>query len=164
VDALSPGYVTETASTSGTAINFTGIPANARKITVMFDAVSTNGTAAIRLTLGDSGGLETTGYNGTCSRLADGTANATTRFTAAALLVTGVAASVGYSGLITFARSNLSANTWAWSGNLHATGGATDTAYSLAGNKSLSAMLDRLTVTADGADTFDNGTITILVE
>src|SRR3990167_7988574 len=36
---------TEQASTSGTAIDFTGIPAGVRRITVMFHGVSTNGTS-----------------------------------------------------------------------------------------------------------------------
>jgi len=51
---------TAVASTSGTSIDFTGIPSWVKRITVMFDVVSTNGSAIILIQLGDSGGIETT--------------------------------------------------------------------------------------------------------
>ena len=51
-------------STSGTEIDFTSIPANVYRVTVMFDGVSTNGTSNLMLRIGDSGGNEDTGYAG----------------------------------------------------------------------------------------------------
>jgi hypothetical protein len=51
-------------SASGTSVDFTGIPSTAKRITVMFSGVSTNGTSIIQVQLGDSGGVETTGYVG----------------------------------------------------------------------------------------------------
>jgi len=53
---------TAVASTSNTSIDFTSIPAGVRRITVMFDAVSTSGTSNWLIQLGDSGGIENTGY------------------------------------------------------------------------------------------------------
>jgi hypothetical protein len=50
-------------TTSGTSIDFTGIPSWVRRITVMLLAVSTNGTSGVQIQLGDSGGVETTGYS-----------------------------------------------------------------------------------------------------
>ena len=55
---------------SGTAIDFTSIPANAKRITVYFTGVSTNGANAIQVQLGTSGGVQATGYN---CRLTTGT-------------------------------------------------------------------------------------------
>jgi hypothetical protein len=51
-------------SATGTAIDFTGIPSWAKRITVMFSGVSTNGSSILQIQLGDSGGVETTGYVG----------------------------------------------------------------------------------------------------
>ena len=49
-------------STSGTSIDFTGIPNWVDKITIMLSNVSTNGTSQPMFQIGDSGGIETTGY------------------------------------------------------------------------------------------------------
>ena len=48
-------------STSGTSIDFVGIPFWAKRITVMFNGVSTNGTSNLLVQLG-SGSIQTTGY------------------------------------------------------------------------------------------------------
>ena len=55
---------TAVASTSGTSIDFTGLPAWVEKITVMFQGVSTNSTALWLLQLGTSSGVTTSGYLG----------------------------------------------------------------------------------------------------
>ena len=49
---------------SGTQVDFTGIPTWAKKVTILFDGISLNGTAQLRVQLGDSGGIETSGYSG----------------------------------------------------------------------------------------------------
>ena len=46
---------------SGTAVDFVGIPAGVKRITVMFDGVSTSGTSNLLIRVGD-GSLLTTGY------------------------------------------------------------------------------------------------------
>jgi hypothetical protein len=53
---------TSVASTSGTSIDFTGLPSWVKRITVMLDGVGTNGTSSPILQIGDSGGIENTGY------------------------------------------------------------------------------------------------------
>ena len=40
---------TAVASTSGTSIDFTGIPSGVKRVTVMFNGVSTSGTASLRI-------------------------------------------------------------------------------------------------------------------
>ena len=52
---------TAVASTSGTSIDFTSIPSWVKRITVMFNGVSTNGTSQVQIQLG-AGSVTTTGY------------------------------------------------------------------------------------------------------
>jgi len=60
---------TEQPSTSGTSIDFTGIPAGTKRITIMFVDVSTSGVSKPYLQLGDAGGIETTGYAASSSNV-----------------------------------------------------------------------------------------------
>jgi hypothetical protein len=59
------------ASTSGTTIDFTGIPAWAKRVTIMLSGVSLSGTSTIIARLGTSGGFVTTGYIGSMVYLAN---------------------------------------------------------------------------------------------
>jgi hypothetical protein len=153
---------TAVASTSGTFVDFTGIPSWVKKITVMFDGVSTNGTSQPYLQLGDSGGVETTGYVGAVGSISTSanTTNASTSVTAAFALYSGtVSASEVIHGSVQI--SNLSGNVWTISGSLLS--GAR--AVVIGGSKTLSATLDRIRLTTvNGTDTFDAGTINILFE
>jgi len=54
---------TVVASTSGTSIDFTNLPSWVKRITVMFQGVSTNGTSYIQVRIG-SGSIVATGYVG----------------------------------------------------------------------------------------------------
>jgi len=53
---------TAVASTSGTSIDFTSIPSGVKRITVMFNGVSTSGTSNTQVQIG-SGSVETSGYS-----------------------------------------------------------------------------------------------------
>jgi hypothetical protein len=144
---------TAVASTSGTSIDFTGIPSWAKRITVMFSLVSTNGTSGLLVQIGDSGGVETTGY-------------------ASVTDVTGVVVTTGYSIYSTAAARitsgavallNVSGNTWVASGQFV----QTDSGFlpSVGGNKTLSDTLTQVRITTvNGTDTFDAGTINIMYE
>jgi len=146
---------TSQASTSGTSIDFTGIPSWVRRVTVMFNGVSTNGSSAIIVQLGDSGGVETTGYNST----AQNANNAGTDYSTGFPINNGSAASFAYSGLLTIAL--LGTNGWVFNSMMRAAG------FVLfgAGQKSTSDTLDRVRITTvNGTDTFDAGTINILYE
>ncbi len=57
----------ETATTSGTTHDYTGIPSWARKIHILLNGVSTNGVSPLAIQLGDAGGIETSGYQSTVS-------------------------------------------------------------------------------------------------
>jgi hypothetical protein len=55
--------VSDTAkSATGTSVDFTGIPSWAKRVTVMFSGVSTNGASVPLIQLGTSSGVENTGY------------------------------------------------------------------------------------------------------
>lgn len=150
-------------SASSTSVDFLSIPSWVKRITVMFDEVSTNGSSLPAIQLGDSGGVETTGYNAGSSLLSPtgiGTSVYTTSFT----IRTDAVSSTLMSGSITFSLLSGSANTWVASGIVRC---PTPSAYmsAVSGSKSLSATLDRVRITTvNGTDTFDAGTINILYE
>ena len=149
---------TAVASTSGTAIDFTSLPSWVKRITVMFNGVSTNGTSVPIIQIGDSGGFETSGYTGS---VANNGASATNFSTGFALVGSSTLAALAQSGHIVI--TNISGNIWIASINL----GRTDSAmvFNGAGNKTLSDVLDRIRITTvNGTDTFDAGTINILYE
>ena len=149
---------TAVASTSGTSIDFTGIPSWVKRITVMFSDVSTNGTALIRLQLGDSGGIETTGYTGAASYIGNGSGGGSS--TAGFDSFDDNSAANSRSGFLVF--SNISSNTWVLTGSYLYTAGRQ---VIFNGTKTLSATLDRIRITTvNGTDTFDAGTINILYE
>ena len=158
-----PNTRTAQASTSGTSIDFTSIPAGTKRITVMFAGVSTNGTSTPWLIqLGDSGGIEATGYVG--ASVATGTSTvASYNYTTGFAFQVDNSASAVVSGSMTICLLNSATNTWAASGIF----GQSDRAYSVfaAYSKSLSATLDRVRITtSNGTDTFDAGSINILYE
>jgi hypothetical protein len=153
---------TAVASTSGTSIDFTSIPSWVKRITVMFNAVSTNGSSGLQVQLGDSGGVENTGYIGSVVTLSGGMANFA--FSAGFLISSGggeTASTVRYGSLII---SKINNNLYSGIGNFSY--GSSDTRFFvLAGSKDLSDVLDRIRITTvNGTDTFDAGTINILYE
>jgi len=141
---------------TGTAVDFLSIPETAQRVTVMFSGVSTNGTSNPLIQIGDSGGLETTGYLGSAQTITS-SVNFTTGFGIGA---SSVAASVCHGGVVI---SKLGGNTWVEFGVLgysNAGGNAMS-----GGSKTLSGTLDRIRITTvNGTDQFDAGSISILIE
>lgn len=141
------------ATTSGTAINFTSIPSWVKRITVCVSGVSTNGTSLPLIQIGDSGGIENTGYGGT-SWDQDTTLHA---FSAGFEFASVWGASETATGFCTLVLMNSATFTWAFSAFLGGYGGS--------GVKSLTATLDRLRLTTtNGTDAFDAGSVNILYE
>jgi hypothetical protein len=146
------------ATTSGTSKDFTSIPSWVKRITVMFNGVSTNGTNSPIIQLGDSGGIEATGYSATASD-SGGRLSETTGFPVAR----GVGAGDQMTGVLQLSLLDAATNTWVAMGNSTRTGSANT--YFLSGAKSLSATLDRIRVTTiGGTDAFDAGSVNILYE
>lgn len=145
------------ASTSGTSIDFTGIPLWVKRVTVMFSGVSTNGTSNLIVQLG-SGSFTTSGYLGSA---ADTTGATQTNFTSGFIFNNSASATQTCGGLMTIV--NLTGNTWAESSMVGDSAGAA-MRYG-AGSVPLSGTLDRVRITtAGGANTFDAGSINILYE
>lgn len=150
--------MTAVATTSGTSVDITSIPSWVKRITLMLNGVSTNGTSNYLVQIG-SGSVETTGYlgaAGTNDGAGVGAQNYTTgfgiRYTAATQLVSGHL-------VLTLVGSNL----WVTSG-IFASSSNTNVCTS-AGNKTTSGTLDRLRLTTvGGTDTFDLGSVNLLIE
>jgi hypothetical protein len=162
IAALGTGITIGTpVSASGTSIDFTSIPSGTKQITVNISGLSTNGTNSILLQIGDSGGLETTGYTGAISRITNGASPTTTQNSTGFYLSTNVASGDIISGSITLTLLSAASNLWAASGNTSRTDAAV--CMGISGDKALSATLDRLSIVA-GGNTFDAGTINITYE
>ncbi len=153
---------TVVATTSGTSHDFTGIPSWVKKITISLSGVSTNGTSVPLIQLGDSGGIETTGYLGSASGIGAASA-ASTSFTTGVGLNNDNTATVVYHGSIVFSLLNASTNTWVADGGFGLSDQAKTT--NTHSSKSLSGTLTQIRLTTvNGTDAFDAGSVNILYE
>jgi hypothetical protein len=144
---------------SGTSIDFTGIPSTAKRITVMFNGVSSSGTSNYLVQLGDAGGVENTGYTSRSNSSGAQVTNTTGFLVTQAI----AAATDTIFGFITCCLVNSTTNMWCESGVINDVG-QNACIYS-AGGKSLSDVLTQVRITTvNGTDTFDAGTINILWE
>jgi len=153
---------TAVASTSGTSIDFTSIPSWVKRITVMFGNVSTSGTSIPLVQLGDSGGIENTGYLSCGTYIANG--SGTTVTSTAGFNLTGFhTAAYVFQGTLTISLLNSTTNQWTAAGTFSVNSNGS-TAW-CAGAKTLSDVLTQVRITTvNGTDTFDAGTINILYE
>jgi hypothetical protein len=156
---LSP-LVSATAQTaSGTSVDFTGIPSWVRRITAMFNSVSTNGTSNLLVQLGTSLGIVSTGYNSSSAYILSNSSYLNTQYTSG-FGIAGATATNAISGALVF--TLISENTWVLSGVLNTTQNAT---FMNAGGISLASTLTQLRLTTvNGTDTLDAGTINIMYE
>lgn len=144
---------------SGTTADFTGIPSWAKKITVMFNGISTNGTSPHQLQLG-SGSITSTGYNSAVTMLngsGSGLSTSTTGLLMAAPAASGDAC-IGVAVL-----TLMTGTTW----TCHGTGYRTNNSgtYQFSGIITLSGTLDRIRLTTvNGTDTFDAGSFNVMWE
>jgi hypothetical protein len=152
----------EQATTSGTEVDVTGIPSGVQMVVVQLEGVSTNGVSGFGLQIGDSGGIETTGYLSGAGGLTVAPAGFAGGATGSFLLVTGfTSAAWAAHGQIILTLKDAANNTWVCSGCLYIDDTADYIVY-FAGSKSLSGALDRIRVMNGASDTFDAGSISIL--
>lgn len=145
---------TAVATTSGTAIDFTSIPSWAKRITIMFNGLSTSGSSPVMIQVG-AGSVLTSGYTSITQQ-----GGSVTAYTTGFSLETGGGATFTRSGLATI--SLIGANNYVQSG---INGNASVCVYTSGGNVALAGALDRVRITTvGGTDTFDAGTINILYE
>lgn len=159
---IGPTLGTPVASTSGTSIDFTGIPSGTKIVKIMFVGVSTNGNSDIIVQIGDSGGIEPSGYLGSSATTANGAATAAANYTSGFGVIASNAVAVIH-GAITISIMNSATFTVVASGVF----GRSDNTGTIhtGGSKSTSAELDRIRITTvGGTDTFDAGSINISYE
>ena len=141
---------------SGTAYDLTGIPSWAKRVTVMLNNATTSASSPLRFQLGDSGGIETTGYNGaTCIY------NASTSYSGGIDLYNG-SSSNGQEVKFTLDLQDSATNTW----GVSLVGGfrTVNQVHIGCGSKSLSGTLDRVRITSvSGTDTL-SGYATLVYE
>ena len=152
---------TEQATTSGTAIDFTGIPAGVRRVTVLLDQVSTNSTSHLTIRLGTSGGIVATGYDGiqgVGDSVASSFAGISTGFD-----VYNAAAAEATTGRMVL--ENQSGNLWLCTFQGFVAQGAARYSSRTFGRVSLSGALTQLRLTTlAGTPTFDAGAINSMWE
>jgi len=150
---------TAVASTSGTSIDFTSIPSWVKRVTVMFNLVSTSGTSNILIQIG-SGSITTSGYSSSASFVTSVVSSATST---AGLLVTAALAGISETnGNIMLCLQNN--NTWVNSGTVSIVP-STGTQFCGGVSPTLGGALDRVRITTvNGTDTFDAGSINIQYE
>lgn len=142
-----------------TAVDFTGIPATAKRVAVMFNGVSTNGSSSVQLQLGASGGIENSGYLATCTVLSSSTIGSVNSTSGFQLYLGGSdVASATRSRHVTI--NLLEGSKWVATGGV----GLSNVAAmaELKGSKTLSDTLTTVRVTTvNGTDQFDAGSINI---
>jgi hypothetical protein len=157
---------TAKASTSGTSVDFTGIPSWVKRITVMFNGVSTSSTSPIQVQIG-SGGFSVSGYT-SCTSFGAGSSNQYNSSTVGFVLdppsFSNTSSNVRSGALVL---TLIGSNTWVASGCIAVVAQVLTAA--VAGNSpALSGAMDRLRIigssTGSPTDTFDLGSINIMYE
>lgn len=151
---------TAQATTSGTSIDFTGIPSWAKRITVMVEGMSTNGSDTPGFRLGTSGGIVSSGYLGSGSIISNPTI--TTVYTTGMFYPASSAVNI-VSGKATFNLLNQSTNKWVGEINLAFSSGPYHAIAATSITLPSSLTTIRLT-TGNGTDTFDAGSVNIMYE
>jgi hypothetical protein len=145
-------------SASGVAIDVPSIESWARRVTIVFQGLSVNGTSSIMVQIGDAGGIEASGYLGASSLI--GSSVATTAYTTGFGLRTSADADVIHGAMVL---TRLSGNLWVASAT-YAFENAAATGTS-GGSKTLTDTLTQIRVTTvGGANQFDSGSINVLYE
>ena len=149
---------TPATTTSGTYVDIQSIPSGTKYIVFSMYGVSTSGTSNLLVQIGDSGGIETTGYTtNICAYNGTGLTNTTNGWN----MHLGVVAAGAYYGSLAISLVDSSTNSWCGFGQTN----NNNSTYMCHcnGGKDLSSELTQIRLTtAGGSDTFDAGKINIL--
>lgn len=155
-----PLVLSSSQNASGTAVTFTDISPWAKRITVMFNGVSTTGTSHLLCQLG-TGTFVTSGYNSSGAGCINAASPAVSVSTAGFIVLNDTATDVKNGHLIiTLAGNNVYISS-------HTLGGDStrDVVWWGAGSINLGGVVDRLRITTvNGTDTFDAGSFNIMWE
>lgn len=155
--------VAAVATTSGVSIDFGSIPSWVKRITLILNAVSTNGSSNLMVQIGDSGGVETTGYSSACLQLTGG-ANVGVAPTSGFAISASYSPTSTLSGQVVLCLLDQSSQIWTESAvlqNIAATALNTGSGQKAISPGPLTTV--RLT-TVNGTDAFDAGSASILYE
>ena len=159
-EAVSAGgtLTAKQATTSGSSVDFTGIPAGTKWITMQFNSMGSNGTDLFGVQLGDSGGIETSGYLGNLSGINSGTSGQRAVYLNQFAIVNPAISAEAYCGIVHLRLFESSSYTWSMSSVMADEGGG-QTNFFGAGQKSLSAELTQVRIMT--SNTFDEGNVSI---
>lgn len=146
---------TAQATTSGTAIDFTGIPSWVNRVTVTVYGVSwAVSSDSLLVQIGDSGGVETSGYSSLSASSNSSNLNSSAGF------IINNSTSISNTVNSTVILTKHTGNKW----NATGTSTAFDVVTSFAGVKELTGTLDRVRLTSVTGVTFDAGAVNISYE
>ena len=153
---------TAVATTSGTSIDFTSIPSWVKRITVMFNGVSTSGASPVCALVGTSSGVVSTGYSAGGMR-AFVSSNDTVGVQTTRFLVDAAGQDVSTTRHGHMVLTYLGSNVWVQSSITSRSD--SNASSNCGGSVTLSGTLDRVRIiTINGTDTFDAGSINIMYE
>jgi hypothetical protein len=151
---------TAVASTSGTSIDFTGIPAFVKRITVMMQGMSTSGGSYKQIRFTDSV-LKTSGYTSTSS-LIYGNNLCITEAATTGFFIRSDGASEALNGCYVFNLLNPSTFLWSGFGVVSDSGSRS---WQQSGVVTMASAVTAVRITTvNGTDTFDAGSINIMYE
>ena len=145
---------TEQSTGSGSSVTFGSIPAGTTMIVIMFEDVSYTGAVDVDVTIGDAGGLETSGYVSTSHEISN--TSPTHAASTAEFIMHNSNPSWILSGHMTLTLKDAANFTWVESHTIKST---TNVDTYGGGHKSLSAELTQVSI---GGGTFDGGSINIM--
>ena len=147
-------------TTSGTVIDFTGIPSWVKKITVVLNGVSTNGTSNSMVQIGSTT-IATSGYLGNSDLIQNASSTIAAAFTTGFGICPSTSAASVIVGQLTLIL--ISGTTWIATFNGSFTNSIATTHGG--GVVTLGSVLDRIRLTTvNGTDTFDLGSVNIYYE
>ena len=148
-------------SLSGTSVVFDSLPTGIKRLVIIVWGLSFSGDSDLGIRIGDSGGLETSGYDSSTSyhqNTSYGARAATDQWR-----VISNDASGSYYGYFEIVKNRSDADGWAFSG--HTTRASTSSVQMAAGYKTLSATLDRVELKPyDTSKSFDAGNAAIMYQ
>ena len=147
--------VTSELAASGTTMTIGSIPPGVKKVDILFAGLSTSAGAEWLVRIGDSDGIETSGYF-SCSGDGDSADTSSVGY----IITYGVGAPELRDGIVSLYLEDVSNNTWISNGILNQGNAANLLNYS-AGRKSLSGVLTQVQVLNESTDTFDAGAIAL---
>lgn len=156
------GILSTYTALSGTSTTITGISSSAKMVTLQIVGMSWNAGVAVRIRIGPSGGVVTSGYLGSQSFIVNDTSVASINFTTGFDFSSdGGAGAAIYHGQLTFTLADSATNTWVLNGALSRSDAAGTNLIS--GIVPLSGVLERVSVTTvAGTATADAGSISVL--